>query len=717
MNSLRYALKAAQELGLGPLALYARYALGLRTGLFRGRTPAFNWSARPIEEWLRAGMSTRETVLAMLDGGDEGPRFFFDPQADLSDKLQDALAGGEADLLDQAEGILAGSYPMFGSLRADLGFPPPWGTFAPLGEVSDSQEVPLDRHWTSYDIESFPSDPKLLWELSRFGWVFPLARAYRLTGDQRFFLGYWRLVKSWREKNQPNRGPHWISAQEVALRLLALVFSLKAFAPALAETPERAELLVQTIGVHAKRIPPTLDYARSQGNNHLLIESLALHTVGLLFPHMSEAARWRSLGLHWLEYALRSQIFEDGGYVQHSTNYHRMALEAGLWAFRLAEINSAPLSDAAKEALHRSAACLSAVVDPQSGRTPNFGPNDGTRLLPLSACAFDDFRPTIQAASAVLTGRTVLAPGRWDEAHIWLGVAGAPPESHGQSAGHGALDFPQAGLFLARDGSTWGALRCARFTSRPGHSDQLHFDLWWQGCNIALDAGTYLYSGPPPWDNGLAGAGVHNTLLLDEREPMLRAGRFLWLNWAHGSFIGRWKSPQGRLECLAAAHHGYARWNVLHQRTIVRAGERLWLILDELLGEGRRGAALRWLLPDWPWRIEGQQLFLEGKDGGVTVRTEAEGVELGLFRAGQRVAGTADPPSQSTLGWRSGTYASREPGIHLLAQTTGSLPLRILTWFVLGDARREELAIEWRPPIAGRVGFAKARFGDEAISL
>ncbi len=80
--------------------------------------------------------------------------------------------------------------------------------------------------------------------------------------------------------------------------------------------------------------------------------------------------------------------------------------------------------------------------------------------------------------------------------------------------------------------NSWGSVRAVKYQDRPAQADQLHVELWWQGINIACDPGTYRYTAPPPWNNGLARTGVHNTVMVDGQEQMIRAGRFLWLDWA-----------------------------------------------------------------------------------------------------------------------------------------------------------------------------------------
>ena len=86
-----------------------------------------------------------------------------------------------------------------------------------------------------------------------------------------------------------------MNGQEVAIRLMALVWSAQVFASAAASTPRRRARLAQSVAEHARRIPATLVYARSQNNNHLVTESAALYTAGAVLDNASWRAAWLAL--------------------------------------------------------------------------------------------------------------------------------------------------------------------------------------------------------------------------------------------------------------------------------------------------------------------------------------------------------------------------------------------------------------------------------------
>jgi hypothetical protein len=335
---------------------------------------------------------------------------------------------------------------------------------------------------------------------------------------------------------------------------------------------------------------------------------------------------------------------------------------------------------------------LAALVDPASGRTPNFGPNDGALILPFSQCHFSDFRPTVQAASRMFHNQDLYPAGPWDEESRWYGLHPTQTSHHADSS---LGNLSTYGLHLMSSSDSWGMLRAAQFQSRPGHSDQLHLDLWRQGENLARDPGTYLYNGQSPWDNRLNTAAVHNTAIVDGQEPMQRGGRFLWLDWDQARFLNRTRSSDGQLEALSAQRDGFRRLGVTHRRTVVRAGNFLWVVIDDLLGEGAHDMQLSWLLPDVDYKRSGDALSLAGPGQSWQIRWLGTPTIVGLYRAGQLIEGQKVVRDPTHLGWYAWTYAHKEPNLHWVASFEGQLPLQAQTWFVMGQDDPDELSLAW----------------------
>ena len=675
--------KAARQLGLRQVGYFTLYQLELRSGYLR-------WATRPPPPDL-----------------EQQPMWNFLPLFSPEDLSRCLGAEGASRLLVEADEIVAGYVRLFGG-------PPVALRLAPEAEPA---------HWTVYERgrrQVSDEDVKFIWEPGRFGWAYSLGRAYRLSGDERYPAAFWRLAEQFLEANPAGLGPHWVSAQEVALRLIAFTFAGQIFAASPHSTPERQARLAQAIGAHAARIPPTLGYALAQNNNHLLSEAAGLYTAGLALPDHPSAARWRNLGWRLFHQGLLAQIAPDGAYAQHSANYQRLMLQLALWMHLLGHTQGQQFPEVSVQRLAQSTRWLAALLD-SSGQVPNLGPNDGAYILPLTACPFEDYRPVLQAASAAFLGETLLASGPWDEMSAWFCPI-AQTTSLRQSAptvsnrrDRTSLPSPVSPHVLRTpEGTSWAYLRAERFHSRPGHADQLHLDLWWRGLNVAQDAGTYLYNAPPPWQNALAGSTVHNTLTVNGLDQMLPAGRFLYLDWAQASVLARQslaaplpEAGRGRGvggaddagERLTAQHDGYRRLGLLHRRIVTAQAGPRWLVEDILMAASPASslptensaaveACLNWLLPDWPWEVQASQdnsqvvLMLQSPYGALALKLAIwpPGIvlenrpSLQLVRAGEVLLGAGEPAP--VWGWSSPTYGVKIPALAARFTHRGSLPLQ-----------------------------------------
>ena len=643
---LQDAFQAVQHLGGLAAARYALYQLGVKSGLYRLLTPA----AQPHSG---TGLSARPLALFAAPP----PNF----PALLSPAEQKAL-------LTQADDLLAGRFALYGGDSAPLTLIPP----------------PPIRHWSQASSLPASQDIKDLWEPARFGWAFTLVRAYQISADERFPAAFWQAFETFQAHNPPNQGTHWASAQEVALRLMAWVYAASALAGSPHSTPVRLQSLSGAVWDHARRIPPTLLYARAQRNNHLLSEAAGLYTAGRYLQH----APWRARGWAEFQKALLDQIAPDGTYGQHSVNYHRLMLQLALWMHALGTANGESFSPECKERLAAAVRWLLAHVDRSSGQLPNLGHHDGALFLPLAHSPISDYRPTLQAAALAFLGAPAFPPGPWDELALRLGLSSSAPVLPAEA-------FTSPVVHRLGTPWDWALLRAVHFSVRPAHADQLHVDLWHEGHNIALDAGTYRYNTPPPWQNALASAAVHNTLTLNGLEPMRRAGRFLWLDWDQAQIL-----PSASADTLTAEHGAYRALGLRHQRTLQRTPSG-WRIRDELLPLPAAlirpvQAVVHWLLPDLPYTLGESALTLSLPDGPLTIRCWAEDdhapqpLHLRLIRAGEVLSGPAG--SFPNHGWVSPTYAQKRPALSLRLELSSTPPLTLHTEFILPPAASQPAA-------------------------
>jgi hypothetical protein len=220
-------------------------------------------------------------------------------------------------------------------------------------------------------------------------------------------------------------------------------------------------------------------------------------------------------------------------------------------------------------------------------------------------------------------------------------------------------------VLINQSSDSWASLQVAKFHSRPAHADQLHLDLWWQGLNIAQDAGTYTYNADPPWDNSLTSALVHNTVTLDGQDFMQHAGRFLYLDWAQGKILASQLRGDGSFERLSAQHDGYKGIKVAHCVSLIRREMDTGISSTLLDGppEITHTIRLHWLLPDWEYEtfdlsadrealaIEVRLFSPHGKIGlkisspSAQWKDKASGISFQLVRAGKILHGQGSIPN------------------------------------------------------------------------
>ena len=414
MGKLGTLLQIGRTFGVRDGLLRLGYELQRGSGLMSRRMH----SVRGWEFWDLKHIAPNTSPEDLLSIRRQGGRpFFFSDSRSLALELKKVLgAHGEESVIAEANRILEGNLPFFGRLSFACGFPPRWFQNPVTG-----QRVSPDRPWTQMRFASDDyGDLKFILEPSRFLFVYPLARAYAISGDERFPQAFWSAIENWAGSSPPMSGPLWICGQESSLRILAWSFALYAFLHSPATTPQRVALLLSMIAAHAWRTMQTVGYARSQRSNHLFSEAVGLWTAGTLYPELRDAAAWQKQGAQLLREAVLDQITPEGAYLQDSFNYQRMVLHQLLWTLRLSEIHKIQLDPEIRTRTAAAFEFIGRFVDSESGHAPNHGSNDGSNILPLAACDYGDFRPLLRLGSCVLDRPTALRPGPWDEAALWL---------------------------------------------------------------------------------------------------------------------------------------------------------------------------------------------------------------------------------------------------------------------------------------------------------
>lgn len=471
--------------------------------------------------------------------------------------------------------------------------------------------------WTIPDFDT--GDIKGLWELSRFGWLLPLAEM-AARGEVGAATRLNRWIDEWCALNRPYRGPNWKCGQEASIRVMHLAAA--AIVLDEAEAPERGVL--KLVAQHCERIAPTISYAIGQDNNHGTSEAAALYIGGLWLQAAGDprGKRWAKSGRRWLDERARTLIFADGSFSQYSVNYHRVMLDSyslvELWRRRF---GAPALADTTYSRLGAASRWLRSIVDPSNGDAPNIGASDGARLLPLTPSRYRDFRPAVQLAVALFEGARAYPPGEWDAALVWLGLD-LPDQYAELPASHTHDD---GGWHILQASRARLVMRYPRFRFRPAQADALHVDLWVDGANLLRDAGTYSYNDPAMPDGDFAGTAFHNSVSFDERDQMPRLGRFLFGRWIAADRVERVAEHGNRAAAGYTDAHGNRHWRQVELR------DDGFSCIDRLAGSFAE-ARLRWRLPEGFYHLDGQRLHCGALTLDISIRGGKGGLAIEIGR-------------------------------------------------------------------------------------
>jgi len=664
--------KALMTLGPATAARRIYHALRLKSGFLKWLDASGPFGPEDLSPHL-----THEKTLATLfqTRRDGDIPFFF--QARKLDALIPDLKAcvppdATAEIPGQINNLEAGRLPFFSRWSAELGDPIGWRR----NPVTDGV-WPIDPHWSRCPhFNAKLGDIKFVWEASRFAQCYLLTRASVLTREDQPLRLALRRIEEWIDANPPACGPQWACGQETAFRLMAWCFALNAAYGCDLLTESLFGKIAASIYRQALRIEHHIGFACSIRNNHSISEAVGLYTVGLLFPEFDRAERWRKLGRRVLIADTCKLVFDDGAFIQHSMNYHRLMLHDCIWAVRLGRLHGESFPAEFMDRIAKASDFIYQMHDSATGRVPNYGANDGALVLPLTSCDYLDYRPVIQSSHYLVHGKRILDEGPWDEELLWLfgpealeaPITNRPLESR---------QFDTGGYYTLRGEESWAMIRCHTYKERPAQADMLHFDLWWRGENILRDAGSYSYYCPGPWNAYFNGTAAHNTITVDGRNQLTRGPRFMWFDWTRSRFRHHERSDDGRTECWEGEHDGYRkRSGVTHRRRVERHSDGSWTVTDDLLGSGNHIAALYWHLGDWRYEWDEERSLIKCRTpvGKVWLRVSTEGCE------------TSQNADRSRLRQRS---SGAGMGVALLWRKTGDGCLRMRGNRPLSDAARD----------------------------
>ena len=498
--------------------------------------------------------------------------------------------------------ILKGDVLFFYRTWKPLGLDYDWVTNPETGYRYNNKQ-----HWTTIEsLSQEAGDIKYVWEKSRFSWLLTVCRYdYHYNEDHSEFAI--SQILDWIDKNPLNCGPNYKCSQETSIRLNNWIFALHFYRNSKALTDERWKIIITSIYWQIHHIYNNINYSRiAVRNNHAITETLTLYLMGIMFPEMPGSKKWKENGKRWFEKEIDYQIEEDGTFIQDSMNYHRVLVQLLTYAIVLADENGEKYNHIVYDQAYRSLFFLYQCQDIVSGWLPNYGANDGALFFPLSSADYRDYRPQLDALHGVLTGAPLYGDVFLEDAQ-WLNVGGFTNSKTYSKIDklYGLLKFEKSGFYLIREQDTLSFIRCGVFKTN-GSTDQLHLDVWYKGDNVLLDGGSYLYNTKPEWVKYFSGTESHNTVMLEDKDQMLKGPRFMWFYPPKIKGVSLVENDEeyrfkGEVICFS-----YLGANITVERTVCKKKETPEWIVTDVVNNKPDGFTMRQL---WHTTSHGRLMF------------------------------------------------------------------------------------------------------------
>lgn len=441
---------------------------------------------------------------------------------------------------------------------------------------------------------------KWVWELNRHHHLVTLAKAFYLTGDERFATEACAQIDAWITANPPYIGVNWSSALELALRLINWAWGLYFLRGSDVVTEAFFGRFCTSVAVQSEYIQRHLS-AFSSANNHLIGEAAGLTITGMAFPFLPNAVTWRDHGLRILEAELPRQIYPDGVSAEQSPAYLAFVLDFNLVSWRLATLNG--IQPPAIWHKRLSAACdyLRHSMD-ASGNVPAIGDSDDAWVVRLDDRPnANNYRAICATAAAMLHNSALkTAAGTWDEKSHWL--CGDAGQAQFAALPHvpspvGSRLFADGGYAIMRHNDMVVTMDCGPLgylaTAAHGHADALSLTLSVGATPVLVDAGTYAYQEGGAWRSFFCSTRAHNTIVVAGQDQSEMRGTFLWGRRAATRILD-WQST-AEYAMIAAEHDGYRIAGVTHRRSVLFLKDPLLLVVvDSLYGRGNHHFEALW---------------------------------------------------------------------------------------------------------------------------
>ncbi len=557
------------------------------------------------------------------------------------------------------------------------------------------------------DIDIFtnqnPGDIKHVWEVNRLQFLVELAKAYFLTGEERFKNKLESVLLDWYQKNPYMTGVAWASALEVGVRAWALIWTLYFYLGAKEQNPEVLRTIVKLLYLSGEFLNRHLSIYFSP-YNHLIGETSALFAIGFLFPGLRNASKWATRALKILDDQVEKQFYEDGGSVEQATFYHHFTLGFYLMCVSILKHHNQKVPPRIWSRVEKALEFAMYMMRPD-GSLPYIGDIDDARSIYFTNPTRWDFRD-YQCLGAVWFNRPDMKfrAGILREDAFWM-MNGTEIELFrkmpSRTPDAASVALQRSGYFIFRSDygkdAHYAFMDCGPLadgvyldetpSAAHGHADLLSVEIAPFGKPFLIDPGFSNYRGEYNWHTYFRSTAAHNTVVIDEQSQAEQVGILKWRFAPDFKVLKVINSSW--MDAVCGEHYGYRRLKggPVHRRYFVFVEKTFWVVVDYLSDSGNVQHTVEW---NWHFN-EGIALVDASSDGLMVARNDGTCLKM-LFKplsefdvVSQAFEGGKNPQD----GWISPTYRARKPAEVLTLKAKTNFPLLALTLLLPENAHEE----------------------------
>lgn len=349
-------------------------------------------------------------------------------------------------------------------------------------------EPHFSKEWTWQNLNRMPN-----WNI--------LAAAYWHTLDEKYAEEWVAQVIDWVKDNPvpleegPGSTLTWRTI-EAGIRMAgSWMNSYYHFLNSPSFTPEAHTAFVIGVIEHGQRLEKTAADFPERSGNWVTMECNGLGTIGILFPELKMADRYRAIAFDRLLNELDKQVYPDGAQIELAPGYHQVSRSNFMELAKTAQLNNVNIPEGYMDRLKKMYEFNLYLMDP-SGTLPPFNDSGPTRTA-----------SSLQEAYEI-----------WKDQRF---LFGATLGREGEKPGFDSYFFNYAGYYVMRSG--WERKdNCLFFDAGPvgyghEHEDMLNLYLYSRGKILLTEPGSYSYD-LSEWRRYALSTPSHNTILVDGKE-------------------------------------------------------------------------------------------------------------------------------------------------------------------------------------------------------